>query len=521
MIGDKKSEKLSDMMGPTTNDPLAFVRSAAFHMKLGLLNPIQMWTQSQTLFHMTAITGNPVRAGRSFVGATYMQMLQNSTNPKVIDHVATLASRSGFGTKAEFLESYEALQKSGLWHVEGEHGWRYDTLDPKMIQGTLGTMLDKGTLFFKGTERFVRLASWNIAYREWKAGKGGFVGKGVKLDNAALQKILLRQDDLSANMTNASAAALQRGIFGLTTQFFGYQLRILDQVLGKRLSVAERLRILAMYSTVYGVPIGAGAGLATPWYGDIKMAAEEMGLKTDEGAAQLFFDGALSFITEGLTGEQYNPAKRYGPGGFELLKTVFDEGPSEDTLLAILGASASIFSDAVKWAMPAVISVWSQTYGEDERIPLKTQDFIDAFRSISTVNNGVKAYMAYYYHNYYTRDGQEIIEANETDALMTAFFGLTKQPMERMYQMMEEMREDKTAKDELKAAYVKAVRSALRAETPEENAYYMKRARIFMQSGGLTQREASRWLAEAGHGNESLFLEMDRRYRESQEAKVK
>lgn len=517
MIGDTKSEKLSDFLLPTSNDPLAYVRGAAFHMKLGLLNPIQLFTQSQTLFHMTAVTGNPVRAGRSFVGASYMQMLQNSTNPKIIDHVASLAAKSGFGSKEEFLESYQALRDSGLWFVEGEHGWKNDTLDPKMFQGVVGNVLDKGTLFFKGTERFVRLSAWNTAFREFKDGKGAFKGKkGGAIGPRELEKILLRQDDLAVNMTNASAAAVQRGVFGLTTQFFGYQFRILDQVLGKRLTVPERLRILAMYSTVYGVPIGAGAGMMTPWYSDIKDYAErDLGIKTDEGAWQLFFDGALSFITEGITGDPYNPGKRYGPGGFELIKTVFDEGPSEDTLLAILGASASIFGDAVKWAMPATTALWSQVWDDEaDQIPLQTQEFIDAFRSISTVNNGVKASLAYYAHAYFTRDGQKIAPATETDALMTAMFGLTKSSVETMYQQMEELREDKVTLDSLKKEYTRNMRAALRSDNAEDKRKYLRRARIMLKSANLDTREAAKWFGQAGRGNEDLFLKMDAEYRQ-------
>jgi hypothetical protein len=516
-IGDTKSEKLSDFLLPTSNDPLAYVRGAAFHMKLGLLNPVQLFTQSQTLFHMTAVTGNPARAGRSFVGASYMQMLQNATNPKIIDHVASLAAKSGFGTKEEFIESYNALRKSGLWYVEGEHGWKNDTLDPKMFQGVVGTVLDKGTLFFKGTERFVRLSAWNIAYREFKEGKGVFKGmaKGREIGPRELEKILTRQDDLAVNMTNASAAAIQRGVFGLTTQFFGYQFRILDQVLGKRLTVPERLRVLAMYSTVYGVPIGAGAGMLTPWYSDIKDYAErDLGIKTDEGAWQLFFDGALSFLTEGMTGDPYNPGKRYGPGGFELIKTVFDQGPSEDTLLAILGASASIFGDAVKWAMPATTALWSQVWDDEaDQVPLQTQEFIDAFRSISTVNNGVKAHLAYYAHAYFTRDGQKIVSATETDALMTAMFGLTKSGVEKMYQQMEELREDKVTLDVLKSEYIKNKRAAMRADNEEDRRKYLRRARIMLKSANVTTREASKWFSQAGRGNEDLILKMDAEYR--------
>jgi hypothetical protein len=260
----------------------------------------------------------------------------------------------------------------------------------------------------------------------------------------------------------------------------------------------------------------------TPWYGDIKEYAEnDLGLTVDEGAWQLFFDGALSFITEGITGDPYNPGKRYGPGGLELLKTVFDEGPSEDTLLSILGASASIFGDAVRWAMPAVTSAWSQVWNdEDSQVPLQQQEFIDAFRSISTVNNAVKAYMAYYAHSYYTRDGQKIADATDTDAIMAAIFGLTNSHIEKMYQQMEELREDRAAREILQKEYLSAMRDAARASNEEDRKKLYRKAKIYLKSANLTTREAAGWFSRAVRGDEELYLQIDREYRRKFDEKL-
>lgn len=509
-LGDKPSEFLSDAMLPTTNDPLAYVRGAAFHLKLGLLNPVQIWTQSQTMFHMTAITGNPIRAGQSFVGAAWFQMLRNTTNPKIIDHVATLASRSGFGSKADFIESYEALRKTGLWFVEGEHGWRNDTLDPQMFQGLIGRTLDKAAVFFKETERFVRLASWQIAYKEFKKANPG---RGINEND--LKKILARQDNLSVNMTTASASALQRGVFSPATQFLGYQMRIMDQVLGKRLTKAERARVIAMYSAVYGVPIGGSAGVLAPWYGDIKTSAEQAGISVDEGAWQGFFNGALSYLTEAATGDEYNPAKRYGPGGFEILKTLIDDPSAASALEFVGGASYTVLSDAVRWAYPAITSLWSQVWmDETDAVPLETSDFVDAFRSVSTVNNATKAYMAYYYQSYFTRDGSKITDMSEVDAFMTAVFGLTPQRVERMYQQLDQLKDRRSAHDSLKAAYLKTKRQILRTDDALERDRLTRRARILLKSGDLTTEEAGQWFRQGLQGQSDLVKKIDDEYRE-------
>jgi hypothetical protein len=171
--------------------------------------------------------------------------------------------------------------------------------------------------------------------------------------------------------------------------------------------------------------------------------------------------------------------------------------------------------DAVRWAHPAMTTLWSQVWDEDgEKQPLQPQEFIDAFRSISTVNNSVKAYMAYYYQSYYTRDGRKTVDASETDAVATALFGLTPSSLETMYAQMGELKEDKAATQALKTQFMTSMRNALRAENEKDRQVWLRKARIYLQSSGVNMKEAGSWYAEAGRGNEHLFLDIDAKYRE-------
>ncbi len=513
-VGDKASLYVHDILLPTASDPMSFIRGAAFHMKIGLFNPTQIWTQSQTLFHMAAITGNPIRSGQAMIGSTYMTLLRFTEDPVIIRRVAGMAKNSGWGDAEEFIESYEALKKTGLFNIEGEHAWQDDVLDAKMYESFGKKILDKGTIFFKETERYVRLASWNTAFKEWKKANPG--KKLVRRED--INKVLARQNLLSLNMTSASAAAFQKGIFSIPTQFWGYQMRMLDQMLGKRLTAAEKIRVFATYNMLYGVPVGGVMGLATPWYDDIIASAEENGYNTNEGAAQLFFKGALSFLAEGMFGEDYNTGKRYGPGGIALLKTILDPESNEDQLMSITGASSSIFADAARWSYPALSSLWSQVMDKDgEQIPLDPQDFIDAFRSISTVNNAVKAYFALEYSSYYSRDGQKVATVDEMDAVAISLFGLVPDRIEKMYRQMNYLKEDKEAIRLMEKEYTKNMKNALRAKTPEDREIYLKRAQIIARSARLTTKEANQWFKHSLSGDEELILQMDEEFRKRQE----
>jgi hypothetical protein len=263
------------------------------------------------------------------------------------------------------------------------------------------------------------------------------------------------------------------------------------------------------------VPVGGGMGLVTPWFGDILEYAERNGVKTDEGAAQLFFQGGLSFLTEWALGDEYNPGKRYGPGGFDFIKNILDDGFGQDGLLTLMGASTGILMDTARWMQPALTGMWSATMNDEEdALPLETQDFVDAFRSVSTVNNGVKAYMAMYYNGYYTRDGKKIATADDIDALAIGLFGLTPSSVDKMYRQMDFLKESDATLKSFKTEYVKNMRRALRAEDKPTRQLYLKRARIMAQSAGIDSREKAKWFQEALKGDEALIMDIDKEYRE-------
>jgi hypothetical protein len=137
------------------------------------------------------------------------------------------------------------------------------------------------------------------------------------------------------------------------------------------------------------------------------------------------------------------------------------------------------------------------------------------------VNNAVKAHIAYYAHAYYTRDGQKIADATDTDAIMTAFFGLSNSHIEKMYQQMEELRESDAAQRVLQKDYISTMRQALRAETREDRQRLLRKARIFLKSANLTTREASRWYSAALRGNEELVQKIDGEYRSTFEKQLR
>ena len=513
-FGDKPSELVHDLLLPSTNDPISFAKAAAFHTMIGLFSPAQMFKQAQTIFHMAAITGNPARVWQANTGAALMQYLRWTNNSTIIRDFAKKAAAMGFGSADEFEESYAAMMRSGIHSIEGENSLAGDALDPKLFQSKMGTILDKGLVFWKMGDRYTRIAAWNIAFKEWKK----LNPSKILTKREDINAVLSRADTLTVNMTKASSADIQKGVFSPVTQFWGYQMRLLGQMTGKQLTAGEKLRAWIMQSAVYGVPVGGTLGMAAPWYDDILNYTEnDLGIDTHSGAGEIFFRGGLSWLVDGITGHEYNVAQAYGPGGFPILKAIFDPEDT-DTILMITGASGSIFSNAFSNAYPAITTIWSQTMDEpSEARPWDANEFLDTVRSITSVSQAAKGYFALAYGKYFTRNGQYVVDADEIDAVAMAVFGLTPDKVSEMGRQLRYLKDDKDAIKELEKEYQKNMRLYFQATEKADKEIYLRRANHIAISAQLNRRERATWFNHAMSGNEAMVDKIDQEFRKKLE----
>jgi len=79
------------------------------------------------------------------------------------------------------------------------------------------------------------------------------------------------------NMTKASRSSLQTGVLSAPSQFLGYQLRILELMTGKRLSIADKARMFGVYGAAYGLPVSTGLVSVFPFTENIKTYALQHG----------------------------------------------------------------------------------------------------------------------------------------------------------------------------------------------------------------------------------------------------
>jgi hypothetical protein len=511
-FGDKHIPIVSNFLLSTTKDPLTYIRGVAFHAKLGLFNPVQLFLQGQTYFHMAAIVG-PQLALKAGPASILARMLRFTDNEKIIEEFASKAAKLGIN-KHDFKEAYMAMRESGIDRVGGEVAMRDTLYDPQLVSGASGKFMEWSTTFFDEGERFVRTSAYMAAYLEWR----GAAGAAAKLTNAKKLELLQRADFLSGNMTRASNAAWQRGLPSLPTQFFAYQFRIMEQLLGKRLgaTVQERAlmraRILGTYSVLYGLPVAAGATTAVwPWTESVRKELIERGIPYDENVlTRGLVDGFASVLLEEATGLRTNIGQRYGPGGLTVLRDFYTGDKTGAELF--FGVAGSTLSSMFAAAMPGYVHLRDLMMGEHPDVQLVAGDIVDFFREVSSVNNALKTIYGMNFGKYITKNEIQMTDVTPAEALALGLWGLQPQGVDDAFLKGEILKQEGEYKSSARADARKWYTRGLREDDADLAAKYFKRGQMVLEGAGLDWRERAEVFRDVARGNETYVEAMDKKF---------
>lgn len=405
-IGDKSiARRVTDVLFHTIPDAPTYARALAFNLTMGFFNPYQIWKQTQTIFVSSAITGSVPRALSSVSGATLMMALNRSSkSAHMIDHFANMATKVGWDAD-EFKEVYQLADNSGLSIIRGEHTFRDRALDPPIVQSGVHKALHVGTMFFRAGEEMTRLAGLNIAYKEWRK-----VNPTKAFRRTDQEAVLRRADDLTVNMTHASNAIYNKGLLAFPTQFFSYQLRLMELFWGKRLTVAEKARLLVTQAMLYGLPIGAGIATGIlPLHDQIRQSLIESGVELDNVGMQALTEGLYGTLAFLITGHETNAATEFGAGGIDLfVNMVAGDETFRDILLGVAGGK---LVDIIDSAYP-FIAQFKRAVGlapREGNINLGWDDISSVLRNITTFTNVERAIYALNTSAYLRRNGDVVL----------------------------------------------------------------------------------------------------------------
>jgi hypothetical protein len=463
---------LDGYMFGAISDPVKFAKGFAFHQKMGFFNPVHLLLGAQTMAHVVGVAGLK-NGAKGFEAA----MLQRAAmlNPK---HLGFLAKKGAYGwTKEDLQESFDWAQRSGWYRVGKEISVLDDYIEPEMVSpGAMGAIKnagDKMLWFFKEGDRITRMTAWNASYSEWRA-----ANPGKAMTGADATAVLGRADLLSNNMTAASNAAWQKGVLSIPSQFWSYQVRLMEQFMGKRLTGKEKVRAMMTYSIIYGAPVATGAAVG---FWPVHETVREYALMNgwDENAAYKALDGGLmNAATEFLTGEELGTSERLGPGGLPFIEDVWDG----DTTIgeALVGVAGSTAAENFKAMYPFAYSLYAM-FNPDLEYKLTADDFYGLARTINTGNSIYNIMAAYNLVQAASKNGIPTDKLEGHEAWMAALGLGQPRRISDAYRILENEKERKNfAEEGIKQVALELRRGIDPKLSPEDRLEHQKRATHLM-----------------------------------------
>lgn len=361
----------------------SFMRAVTYRADIGLFNPAQLWVQLNTYTTIAGMSGF-AKAGQGAFGALlhlYSKMPQ--VNEEILQGLDKMAQKVGY-RPGEWLELRSHLSNSGFEYVGKETNQIMSDAhmySDKIYTSTKGNFLDAGEIFFKGGERFSRYGAWFTSGKEWRD-----TNPTRTLGLADRNSILNRADDLMGNMTKASRSSLQTGLLSAPSQFLGYQLRIMELMTGKRLSIADKARMYAVYGAAYGLPVAAGLQSVFPFTESIKRYAMEHGYVENESKiVDIAFQGIPAMMLKLISGHWYDVGERYGSPGFNVINDALAGDKSFWQVAG--GASGNLVMDTWKKLDPFYKMAISHVKG-DNVFNMTGADLVQLAKSINIVKTG-------------------------------------------------------------------------------------------------------------------------------------
>lgn len=510
------------------SDPFKFLRGMTYHLTFSYSLPAFL-TQSMTWLNVTAIS--PRSAPASSFASTMAWWARYKGDP------ATLAAMDNWVSKlqmpgmrsfkpGEFVDAMNLMKHYGFDVVQGEHAL-VDRLNMPILHhtpaGKIGNakdaVLEAGQIPFRAGERNARFSAWFSAYLEYRE-----ANPTGRVTNQELLMMGKRADDMYGNMSRASSSALHTGPLSLPAQFFAYQIRTSELMMGHRLSGTERARMFAMNALMYGVPGATGLYLV-PW-GDFwrenqvggGITNRAFGLEKNQGYVPganfiqtLFNEGVPAMLGAYATGQgnttsdklksglYYNIQQKWQTKGLDAIREAFRDDASLWRLLG--GAAGSKIADI--WAGKDGYLNFGLSVIRDDvaKYNITYDDVVRVARSWAAFNTTERGIIAMRTGDWISKKGLALEkEIGWKNALFMTITGLQPLEVQDAYSMTQTKKAQDHLWDKAVQEFVANVQRTARAErdgNPEQALEYTKNAHIILKLSGVPENKLTGILTRA------------------------
>ena len=435
------------------SNPVDAIRSSTAYYFLTA--PAQFLIQSAGVLNIAAHTSYDT-AIQALPAAIYGRIIRDYTGvSNMMEHVFPKLKEWGW-SREHFMEAYQAGKDSGFFNISRQHSLNDDLAQMRTIKrGATGSIGDIAMLPFRKGNELVHHAAFWAAYKTWRDANPTAI-----LDDTVKAQLLRDADRMAGNQTTVGMSSLQRGITGIPTSMWGYNMRLWEQLMGldqHNLTKAQKAKMFAhmflVNSVFYGVPATVGLATFYPVADTVKVWMISQGSQVEDKDrnffAQLAMDMdkngglsrvALDLFMNGIT--QYlapgtNISSRIAPGG----NRFFADLIGDKTAIEIMtGAGGS----AVRDMMLAVYPFWASTMEAftpvDERtgVTIKTEDWQRLIMNLGGrgVSQVMRSYWALTLGELMSQQRIQLDEVTTAEALILALTGLTPSRVDTAFEIL-------------------------------------------------------------------------------------
>ncbi len=402
-------------------NPVGFLRGLAFDMKLGMFNVGQFFIQTSTMASALALNPKHGKFGLASAMPVWSYFLSNGSE----NVLETLTKRgvhklAGFDDPEMFKKYIREARNSGFFSLGDTHAMVNDNGIMSTFGGIKGgaeSFREKGRFFFYQAEVLNRLVAHRIAF-------GEAVEKfGVNaMDNFEFKEFAAaRAENYSFNMSGVSKAWWQHGVLSVPTQFWAYQVRMIEAMTGKNFTAPQKLRLIGMQMLMAGtagVPVLAGIA---------DYAKQQTGEEPD-------IDSMLGTLDRGLGdrliyemfGADVLVSEKWGTGSWssDLVKDLFGLSEYNEKSFAeiSLGATGSILFTTLGPVFELAKFYMTHESGSEE-IGMTSEQWLKLAGNISSIGNALKAQMVYNYGIYKSGRGKVLADSIPSEDAMFIAMG--------------------------------------------------------------------------------------------------
>jgi len=421
------------LLSLSDKNPTNVLRAAAFDLKLGMFNPLQIPLQLSSLVGSSALSGK--HGWTSFKSSVPMRIYTRNGTDEVLDVLAKKFAKDSGLTESEFKDMAKSLKRSGysiVAHTPIDSTHYDNILLENAISGGIKQFREAGRVFFNAAEEHIRTTTFGIAYREALEKYGS---KAFSESDDILGEILARADNLGFNMTQQTTHYWRKGAFSVPTQFLSYFWNTWETLLGagtksKVFTTKARKRLALTLTGLYGanaIPFGNYIvdKMSNQYTEATGNPANEYFMKFVRNG---FLDGMLYASSSGEV--DTNISGRLSPSNNieDLVKSVFDPENGKSIAALAIGPSGNIVGDTISDITYAIgrslYGVFNDPKHYVNYAPSELKHMLDtALEQAATLSYIERASTAIAASEFVNAKGQKVTDVNFPEALVYTLTG--------------------------------------------------------------------------------------------------